>query len=135
MQIRRHCHSWAASDIGTQPSPPLIYKAVWDPQLARKTYQREYFYPHRVLNPGSPVNQTYLFITLMSSRHSSSTRYQKVVAPTAGTTGFILVAASLQQTEKFKQAKYLVPHTEIYSNELRNTSSKLSFQITCNAVI
>jgi hypothetical protein len=63
MQIRRHCHSWTASDVGTQPSSPLIYKAVWDPQPVRKTYQRKYFYPHRVLNPGSPVNQTSICYT------------------------------------------------------------------------
>ena len=117
-------------------SPPIIYEAVWASQKFRKTQQREYIYSHRVLNLGCPAIKTYLLITLMSNVHSRFTHYKNVVVPTAGTTGFVSVAASQQQLEMLKRAKYLVRHTEIYSYALRNYSSKLSFQILmCNAMM
>lgn len=72
----------------------------------------------------------------MSNGDSRSTHYENVVAPTAGTTGFVSVDASSQQIENLKRVKDLVRHTEMYSYALRNYSSKLSFQILmCNAVV
>jgi hypothetical protein len=65
----------------------------------------------------------------MSNGHSRSTHYKNVVAPTAGTTGFVLVAVSWQQTENLKWIKYLVRHTEICSYVLRNYSIHHSFFI------
>ena len=71
----------------------------------------------------------------MNNGDSRSTLYKNVVAPTAGTTGFVSIAASWQEIEKLKRVKDIIRHKEMYSYALRNYSSKLSFQILmCSAM-